>query len=48
VDHPALGLESRELVGRRGRPHPPAAKPRPRTGARPGLAGLGGDGRRRG
>jgi hypothetical protein len=48
VDHPALGLESRELIGRRGRPHPPPTKPRTRTGARPGLAGLGRDGRRRG
>jgi hypothetical protein len=46
--HPALGLESRALVERRGRPHPPQPRAsRARTGARPGLAGLGRDGRRR-
>jgi len=42
-DHPGLGAASRALVERRGRPHP-GSRPAP---AGPGLAGLGGGGRRR-
>jgi hypothetical protein len=44
--HPGLGSESRLLVERRGRPlsSPKAPEKRP---ARPGLAGLGSEGRRR-
>jgi hypothetical protein len=44
--HPGLGGESRALVERRGRPlSPPTA--REKRHARPGLAGLGSEGRRR-
>jgi len=46
--HAGLGAESRLLVERRGRPLPAAApKPKPKRGTRPGLAGLGSEGRRR-
>jgi hypothetical protein len=41
--HPALGRDARELVERRGRPQ----APRVPHDSKPGLAGLGGDGRRR-
>jgi hypothetical protein len=44
VAHPALGAESRRLVERRGRPPPSMENPKPK---RPGLAGLGSEGRRR-
>jgi hypothetical protein len=44
--HPELAGESRALVERRGRPLP-AKKPAHAGATRPGLAGLGGDGRRR-
>ncbi len=45
--HPALGDESRVLVERRGRPlSTETEKPKPKP-KRPGLAGLGSEGRRR-
>ena len=44
--HPDLARESRELVERRGRPLS-VKKPAPAGATRPGLARLGGDGRRR-
>lgn len=44
--HPGLGSESRVLVERRGRPVSEPTTPGKR-GARPGLAGLGSEGRRR-
>jgi hypothetical protein len=46
VAHPELGSESRLLVERRGRPSS-AVTPKAKPGARPGLAGLGSEGRRR-
>jgi len=44
--HPDLGVESRALVERRGRPLS-VKKPAREDPTRPGLARLGGDGRRR-
>jgi len=44
--HPDLGSESRVLVERRGRP-PSSPKSPEKRAARPGLAGLGSEGRRR-
>lgn len=46
AQHPELGAESRALVARRGRPLP-VKKPGLASATRPGLARLGGDGRRR-
>jgi hypothetical protein len=47
VAHPELGSESRLLVERRGRPSAEAPKAKAKAGVRPGLAGLGSEGRRR-
>jgi hypothetical protein len=45
--HPSLGPASRALVERRGRPEPPRTRGPDGAGPGPGLAGLGGHGRRR-